>query len=528
MSNRRSFIIGSSAVSAGTILGIANPLSAINYGRTEVENIRDSRLKELIMQSIDSAVSAGASYADARLSHSQALFASGYSPKRTEHMSFGVRAIVNGFWGFASSPLWNLDEAERLGIAAVEQAKINGAFESRELELASVVNPESGDWIMPVKDDPFKMAYEEISDYLNPLLEFIMRMEKVNNVIVHGQFHCTEKAFGNSSGQFNTQKLYNSSGIVFMNLVNRNGSSFSNSLDTLSPAGMGFELFRDQPLRENIQKIHEETISILELPEAPIDVGRYETLINNKTVADLVSKTIGRPTEIDTAFGHEANAGGTGFIDPVTMLGNFKIGSSLLNITGDRSRVGSVGCVKWDDEGVKPIKFDIVKDGIVVGMQCNREGAGWIGDYLKRTGQSVRSVGCAYAPNAMDVPMIHNVDLTVAPSENNNSLDSLRAVIKKGIELKNPLIGIDFQSITGFTRSNALEIRNGKRVARSRDASMLFKTPELWNNIIDIGGSESSDRFGIDTTKGEPMQRSTASVYAIPALFKEMTFTGLR
>lgn len=526
--NRRNFILGSTAASLGAMLPYPQTPFHSRINCTELANIQDSRLRDLIENAIESAMAAGASYADARLSHSEGFFAAGASPNITEHMGFGVRAIVNGFWGFAASPVWNITEAVRLGRAAVNQAKAHGPSKTREMILAPMEKNESGNWTMPVKDDPFEMAYEEIVDFLNPLRNYAYRKKNVVAVASFAQFKRFQKAYGSSLGQYTTQKLYKSNGGITLNLVNDMNSRHSGVVETLSHAGMGFELFRDQPIREIIDQVHEEALQSLELPESPVDVGRYETLINNMAIANLVSRTIGKPTEIDTAFGYEANAGGTGFIDPVDMLGTFRIGSPLLNISGDRARPGSVGLVKWDDEGVEPKKFDIVKDGIVVGMQCNREGAGWIKDYLDKSGLGVSSIGCAYAPDAMDVPMVHNVDLTVAPSEKDNSLESLRSQIKKGIELQSPMIDIDFQGITGFTMGNAFEIRNGKRISRYPNASMLFRTPELWNNIVDIGGANSSARFGIESFKGEPLQVCASSVYSVPAVFKEMTFVGTR
>ncbi len=523
--NRRNFIRGTALSSAGAALGIPGSSRNNSNNHTEVTDIQDSRLKELITVAVDAAVETGASYADARLSHTEFLHAFGSSPIRNEHMGFGVRAVVNGFWGFAASPVWNKSEAARLGRAATAQAKSHSLISGgREMDLAPMKNLESGHWVMPIKEDPFEMSYDEIHDFMGGLHRFISKLEKVDRRIVEFRFYRKLKVYGSSLGQYNTQKLYRSEGDVILKF----GGGVDGIVETLSPAGMGFELFRERPVRETIREVHEESLQILALPEVPLDVGRYETLINNKAVADLVSKTIGKPTEVDTAFGHEANAGGVGFIDPIEMLGSFKIGHSLLNITGDRSRPGSVGLVKWDDEGVEPSKFDIVKEGVVVGMQCNREGAGWIKDYLTRAGKPLQSVGCAYAPDAIDVPMVHNVDLTITPSDSSDSLDSLRKGIKKGIELKSPIIDIDFQCITGFTMLNAFELRDGKRIARLAHTSMLFRTPELWSNMIGIAGPDSSSRFGIETKKGEPMQTSAASVYSVPVVFKEMTFIGTR
>ncbi len=493
-----------------------------------VSDIQDSRLKELIRTAVDAATTAGATYADARLSHLASFFATGPSPTMKEHMAFGVRVITDGYWGFAASPVWSTAEAARLGRAAVEQAKANVILEKGSVALAPVTSAESGHWTMPVKDDPFAMAYDEIMDFTSALRWFILRLKFVVSVTSQIEYRRISKAFGSSTGQFTTQQLYHTGGRITLGLRDEMGSSVGDVLHDISPAGLGFEHLRDQPLRERLLVLHDELMQTLQLPVKNVEVGRYDTLCDAKTVADLVSKTLGRPTEIDTALGFEANAGGVGFIDPIDMLGSYRVGSPLLNVSGDRSAGGSVGRVHWDDEGVRPAKVDLIRDGVVVNMQCNREGAALISDHFQRTGQVTQSHGCAYTPTAMDVPMVRNMDLTIRPDARSTTLDSLRSDIQKGVELQAPYIDVDFQCVTGLTYGTMFEIKNGKRVARYTDASLIFRTPELWNNLIGLGGTTSVKRFGVDSWKGQPIQIAPASVFAVPAAFKELTVMRTR
>ncbi len=484
--------------------------------------------KELIKIAVDAAISAGASYADARLSHIETLDVNRFYPGKGEVMAFGVRALYDGYWGFAAGPNWSKEEAARLGKAALAQAKANVLGRERITDLAPMAEITEGHWQTPVKYDPWRMDFAEIADYFTGLTSYIRSLKFVSFIIVRHNFRRINKAFGSSAGQFVTQSLYDASGAISFSLSDKERNTNSGAfIDEVSIAGYGFEYFRDRPLREYIRIAHEEAVKNMALPVKPIDPARYNVLIDQHGMANLLSQSIGTATEIDRVFGFEANAGGTSYInEPEAMLGNFKIGSPLLNITCDRSAVGSVGRVKWDDEGVSPVAYDLVKDGVLINLQTNREGASWIGDYLSKSGQKLTSFGCANAPSAMDTPLVHKADLLLKPADS-GTLDDLRGTIDDGVEIRAPGIAMDFQQITGMANGEAYEIKKGKRVARLHAAGMLFRTPELWSNMTAVGGEESVMYYGITSEKGQPSQSTSSGVYAPPAAFKEMTLIDI-
>ncbi len=495
-------------------------------------NIQDSRIKEIISRAIDTAMAAGASYVDARMSHTYTISSTKQRvPALTEDMSIGVRALYQGYWGFASSPTWSLDEGARLGAAAFRQAKMNVFGAPREIELAPIPDLSSGHWTMPVKDDPFRLDFDEIVDYSVGLNVYI------RSIVPHAwdsrirfKFDKTEKAFGSSLGQFTTQTLYSSGGQVGFTVSLAGAGREEVSLDTLTPAGLGFEYIRDQNIREQCRLAYEEALEILQLPFEPVDVGKYSVLLQPQGTADVLSQSIGQATQIDRALGYEANAGGTSYIvDPATMVGSFKIGSPLINISGDRSSPGSVGMVQWDDEGVRPRKFELVKDGILTNMQANREGAGWMKDYYVKANRPVQSHGCGFSATSLDVPLIYNADLTLASAPNSSAtLESLRSNLKDGLEVMGAQFTMDFQQVTGLGRGKHIfKIKNGKRVSKLTGAGSIFRTSELWGNVIGLGGAASARRFGVTEQKGEPPQEGRHSVTAPPMLVKELTIIDL-
>jgi TldD protein len=520
------------ALAVGTFLqsDSLSPLIPIPYlSPRSLLPILDEVQRQLIQTAVDAAMRAGATYADARLTFTQELIATRNIPDRSEVIAFGVRALVNGYWGFASSPVWNNDEAARLGTTAAAQARANVLGRPREVELAPLEHPQSGSWVMPVKDDPFTMAYEEIWDFVSGLKSFIGRLKDIKFSNVGLRFIRQDKSFGSSLGQYTTQRLYQTSGGVTFSVEDIEGRTAGTVLDYLTPAGLGFEYAREQPLRDAIVRAHEELLRELTLPKIPVDVGRYPTLINPVGMASIMSESIGAATQVDRAFGYEANAGGTSYItDPTTMLGTLKVGNSLVTITGNRARPGSVGRVQWDDEGVKPSEFTLIREGILTNMQTSREGAGWIKAHYTASGQPFRSFGCVSAPTAIDPPLIHSADLTLAPGSNaTDTLETLRSSLDQGVEFVWPHVTFDSQQATGFGLGKAYQIKGGKRVALLSGTGMIFRTPELWNNVVMLGGSQSVRHFGLQLTKGEPAQESFHEVATPPVLIKDMNIIDI-
>ncbi len=536
---------GTAATVAGALL--TRPTNAAVTAFQPLPSAQEDRLKILITTAIDAAKSAGAKYADARLTFSQDMAALGNIGQvghnrpynRVENMAFGVRARCDGYWGFASSPVWTKDEAARLGRMAVESAKANALAKPRDVEMAPNPVATSGDWSMPVTDDPFEMDPYEITDYLDGLADYIANglpteyfrfLGAVQRLSFNATFYRQQKAFGNSDGQFITQRRYRTGcGISWM--IDRTadgGSMAAGAIKQFNPlgAGCGFELIRNPHIREWCRELYEELAEEALLPMLPVEVGKFDCLMHPNGVAPLVKKSIGVATEIDRVMGFEANTTGTSYlIDPNQELGALKIGTSALNVTATRSSPGALMHMKWDDEGVAPRDVPLVKNGIITNLQTGREGATWMKSYLEHSGQPLVSNGSMFGIDAHDPQTIHPSDLILhGDSNHDTTLAQLREQMDDGLEFKTGGVFMDFQQSTGMLVNDmAFQIKKGKRVARIIGPGMLFRTSELWGNLKAVGGPGSSLRVGTGDFKSNPAKLSYSSVDAPPALFKEMS-----
>ena len=127
-------------------------------------------------------------------------------------------------------------------------------------------------------------------------------------------------------------------------------------------------------------------------------MGRYDLILHPTHLWLTIHESIAHPTELDRAYGFEANYAGTSFLaPPEEKLGKFRYGPDFMNILADRSAPGSLSACGWDDEGVAPEDFHIVKDGIFVDYQTTREQAMWLDWWYKSRNMPTRSHGCSYA-----------------------------------------------------------------------------------------------------------------------------------
>lgn len=531
--SRRKFLKNAGIVSVGA--HIAPPgLNLSNPHTNELTNDR-SEQERIVQTAIDSALSAGARYADARLSHFYATpryetGARADSARWREEMGVGVRVLVGNSWGFAASPYWSVEEGARLGASAVNQARASVTAIENDVELAPHTDVKSGHWETPIKQDPFKMSPYEINDFDGGLNAFVKTLEHYDRGgVVDTSFSKIYKVFCSSHGQFTSQLFYTAQ-LRLKLIFERRGTAESSEgeLEDYFPAGAGYEYMRDRPLREeHIRLLHEEALRDMALPWKPIEPGRYNILVDQPSMGLLLGATLGRATHADVVFTYHANSIGTSYInEPESMLGELKIGNSLLNVSCSRDNTGSVGTIGWDDEGVPPLRYNLVEDGILKNLQTHREAASWIKPYLSQSQQAYNSFGAAGSVSALYPQTITSADLTLKGSESPGNVDQLRQELENGIEIRLlESVDMDFQSSTGMTvKGRVYEIKNGKRVARLNNASAMFRTSELWSNLIRVGGQESVKYSSRMLYKGQPMQVFPYGLYTPPALFKEITF----
>src|SRR3954447_13938406 len=128
-------------------------------------------MRDLSERSLDTAVQLGASYADVRVVHRREESihvktgrVEGVASGESE--GFGIRVVVDGGWGFASSSVLTAAEADRVAADAVRIAKAS-ATALRDRVALDDRPPARGSYETPIGEDPFAVPLEtKIGDLL--------------------------------------------------------------------------------------------------------------------------------------------------------------------------------------------------------------------------------------------------------------------------------------------------------------------------------------------------------------------------
>jgi len=502
-----------------------------------------SEQKSLTGAAIDAARRAGALYADVhirttrreiygRLDGAAQRDELNKNPEYELTMGFGVRALVNGYWGYAGlDGVITTDAAAKLGRDATAQATVASKGTPREVELAKTPVV-TGEWTMPVEIDPFTVSYEEKHDVLSGMNEFAQRLyhdtksSALRFVMDEGssmiKFTKDERTFASSDGSFTVQTVYCTEAGFLINVPQDwlTEKSFYRTTSFLSFAGAGWEYIRTAPFRDHAMRLIEDGLGARR--PKPVDIGRYDVVFDAYAMAGVLSRSIGIATQLPRAMGMEANNGGTSYLsDPLAMLGTFKVGSPLLNVTADRSAAGGAATVKWDDEGVEPQSTALVTDGVLTDYQTTRESASWLAPYYQKIGKPVRSTGSAYALGTRPMTTCP-ANLTMRPGARDVSFEELVKNTTRGLAVVGGRTQADFQMLNGYgTGELVYQITNGKLGDTVANAEYIYRAPEFWKNLVAIGGPASAGARGFEYSDWDNgivgAQTMVHTVSAVPA-----------
>jgi TldD protein len=163
-------------------------------------------MRELADRALNVAEVKGATYADVRIvrRENQGIVVKNGKVEglsQDENQGFGVRVILNGAWGFASSSLLSLEEVERVTALAVEIAKASALVKTQEVDIGPPI-AHTGTYRTPVEIDPFQVTMEK---KIELLMAADARMRLAKGVVVaqsNLRFVRERKVFASSEGSF--------------------------------------------------------------------------------------------------------------------------------------------------------------------------------------------------------------------------------------------------------------------------------------------------------------------------------------
>jgi TldD protein len=455
-------------------------------------------------------------YADVRLvtTESQRLMVkNGSVDSISDNVSkgFGIRVIVDGCWGFSSSPLLSEEEAARVAKEAIEIAKATKILKKMDIILSEEA-PMVGTYKAKIVKDPFKVSLDEKIRLLLDSDSLMRRNAAVKVSEASMQFHRIDKIFLSTEGADIEQTITESGGGITATAVS-NGDVQKRSFPTSwgDTATRGYEFIQELNLVGNAEKTAEEAAALLKAPDCPS--GEMDIIIGGSQLALQIHESCGHPTELDRVFGTEASFAGTSFLT-VEKMGNFKYGSEHVSIFQDATCEGGLGSFGYDDEGVPAQRTPIVDQGNFVGYLTSRETA-------SRLNQ--KSNACMRADGWNRIPLIRMTNINLEPGQ--WDYDELISDTKDGILLdSNKSWSIDDKRLNfQFGTEIAWRIKGGKIAGIVKNAVYTGITPEFWASCDAVCGRDHWHIWGIPNCgKGEPMQVAHVAHGAAPARFRKV------
>ena len=434
-----------------------------------------------------------------------------------DDIGFAVRVIIDGCWGFASGVALTTDEVVRVTEQAVRVALVAKPITTERIELAAEPVHKDTTWISAYDIDPFEVSTSDKAELLAQWSHELLVAPVVDHVSAVAHQVRENKFYADSHGTSTTQQRVRINPQLEVFGADHERGLLDGMRTIAPPVGRGWEYLTDGR--------YDWTTELAQLPDqlaeklaAPsVDAGRYDLVIDPSNLWLTIHESIGHATELDRALGYEANYAGTSFAT-LDKLGTLQYGSRHLNITGDRTAEHGLSTIGYDDDGVATQRWDIVKDGILVGYQTDRRMAAMMG--------WDRSTGCAFADSPGHVPIQRMANVSLAPSPDEVSTDDLVSQVDRGILIVGDKSwSIDMQRFNfQFTGQRFYAIENGAVTHPLRDVAYQATTTDFWGSMDAVGGADTWVLGGaFNCGKAQPGQVAPVSHGCPSALFRDIS-----
>ncbi|QMW03799.1 TldD/PmbA family protein [Spirosoma foliorum] len=491
--------------------------------------------KRLADAALNAAKSKGASYADVRIGRYLNQFVITREDKvqniaSTESYGVGIRVIADGCWGFAAVGDAKTEmELAKAAEKAVAMAKANALLLSGDpVQLA----PQKGfgeiSWKTPIQKNAFEIPIKEKVDLL---MAVNGAATKNGASFVNSQLFLIneQKYFASTDGSYIDQDIHRLWPSFTVTVIDPKTGKFETRDALSAPMGMGYEYLQTNPADKitGITTRYNQGYDMLEdvvaaakqarqkLTAKSVEAGKYDLVLDPSHTWLTIHESVGHPLELDRVLGYEANFAGTSFatIDKWKTKG-FNYGSDQVTLFADKTQVGSLGAVGYDDEGVQTKRWDLVKDGILVNYQAIRDQVHMLGEN--------ESQGCCYADSWGSVQFQRMANVSLAAGKTPISVDELIKDVKKGIYIiGDSSYSIDQQRYNfQFSGQLAYEIKDGQIVGMLKDVAYQSNTQEFWNSCVKVC-DERDYRLGgsFFDGKGQPIQINAVSHGSATARF---------
>jgi TldD protein len=446
---------------------------------------------------LEQALKSGAQYAEARVQrdvgHTFTLKNGTAEPvTMTRKLGIGIRVIIDGSIGFASTNGLDLSQIRSSTETAVKSAKAAARLISTPTKLAPEKSYDD-EWKAEMKIDPQKVSIQEKFEVLYTI-EKALSPDQVGVTLPSRILLLDEEL---------TEKVY----------VNSEGSKLRSSVPRIS---LYFILTAEEKGKGTVQRMRHEAQSrgweavkdwdppVLAAREAKMlgsvlregispPKGEIDLVLGSEVTGIICHESCGHPQEADRILGREGAQAGESYVTR-DMIGK-RIGSEHVTIIDDPTLPYSYGFYMYDDEGVKAGPRTLIKNGIITDLLHNRETASEFG---------VLSNAASRSSGYNREPIIRMGNTYMKPED--YRLDELLESVKHGVYMKSFMEwNIDDRRYNQrYVGLEAYMIEDGKVGAPVRNPILEITTPGLYGSVDAVG--KIVEYSGATCGKGDPMQ----------------------
>jgi TldD protein len=471
---------------------------------------------------------AGASYADLRI-HAittesvQLRDASLENAVLDYEIGLAVRVIVDGTWGFASHAELSVDAAAEAARRAVRVATMLAPLNAERIELAPEPVYSDVTWVSDYRIDPFGVPLVDKIGVLEDYSDRLLAADGVDHATAWLHAAKEQTFYADTFGSSITQQRVRVLPTLDAVTVDAAAGSFETMRTLAPPTARGWEAVAGDDEWDWTGELAVLPTLLAEKVKAPsVVAGPTDLVIDPSNLWLTIHESIGHATEYDRAIGYEAAYAGTSFATP-DKLGRMAYGSTVMNVTADRTVEHGLATVGFDDEGVRAQSWDLVRDGLFVGYQLDRV-------FAPRLGVA-RSNGCSYADSAHHVPIQRMANVSLQPAADDISTEDLIARVADGLYIVGDKSwSIDMQRYNfQFTGQRFFRIRDGVLDGQVRDVAYQATTTDFWGAMEAVGG-QSTWRLGgaFNCGKAQPGQVAAVSHGCPSALFRGISVLNTR
>lgn len=371
---------------------------------------------------------------------------------------FVLRVLKNG--GLASVSFTKLEDSEKAIKTVIQNAEIVSKVKKKvSLEKVEVVK----DSFKPeLIEDPRNITIEEKMEIVKRYSEIILNNEKIVNSSLKYTETIREKNFINTEGTEVSEELVtlSISGLI----TSKDGNVIQNVRVGVGSSD-GFKRLRDRDdVFENKKKI------VVDLLNAePVKSGVYNVILNNSIAGVFTHEAFGHFSEADIIEEHPT-------LREKMKLG-LRLGNEIVNIVDDPTIPNQLGFYKYDDEGVRAERVQLMKNGILTGRLHSRRTAADFGE--KPNGHCV-------AEDYKYAPIVRMGTIFIEPGDRKK--EELFEILKEGLYICDAKGGQTAGENFTFGAQYGYVVKNGKIERMIREINIvgnLFKTLENIKYIAD-------------------------------------------